>query len=218
MNDLERYFHQNTGPRIYKWLHYFEIYEQHLERFRNQPVHVLEIGVGHGGSLRMWRDYFGSGATIHGVDINPHCKQLEDTNIRIYIGSQEDRRFLSDLRAYIPHLDIVIDDGGHRMQQQIIAFEELYPHVAENGVYVVEDVHTSYWRRYGGGYRNANTFIEYSKRFIDYLNAWHSKEEALKVSEFTRTTFSLHFYDSLIVFEKRQRQAPRSESHGRRTL
>jgi hypothetical protein len=68
----------------------------------------------------------------------------------------------------------LIDDGGHTMKQQINTFEEFFTSIAENGVYLCEDVHTSYWSKYGGGYKKSGTFIEYSKNFIDYINAWHS--------------------------------------------
>jgi hypothetical protein len=83
MNDLERFFEANTDRLIHKWRHYFEIYDRHFARFRGQSPHVVEFGVSQGGSMRMWKDYFGAGATIHGVDINPHCKQFEEDGVHI---------------------------------------------------------------------------------------------------------------------------------------
>ena len=74
-------------------------------------------------------------------------------------------------------LDIVIDDGGHKMRQQIVSYEELFGHIKHDGVYLCEDTHTSYWLQYGGGYKRQNTFIEYSKNFIDYL-----KQKSLELS------------------------------------
>ena len=79
------------------------------------------------------------------------------------------------MKAKIPKIDILIDDGGHSMNQQIISFEELYSHIKEDGIYLCEDLHTSYWKTYGGGYKNKESFIEYSKNFIDYINAFHSE-------------------------------------------
>ena len=64
-----------------------------------------------------------------------------------------------------------IDDGGHTMGQQIATFEEMYPKVNENGVFLIEDLHTSYWQSYGGGYRKPGTFMEYAKALTDQLNA-----------------------------------------------
>lgn len=209
MNDLKKYFENNTKNLIHKWDHYFEIYDNHFSRFRRKNIVVLEIGVSHGGSLCMWKKYFGKKATIIGVDINPECKKLEEDGIKIYIGSQEDRTFLRNLKSLIPKVDILIDDGGHTMIQQITTFEELYDHVKDEGVYLCEDLHTSYWDEYGGGYKKEDSFIEYSKNFIDYINAWHSHNKAkLDVSNFTKITDSLHYYDSVLVIEKRKRREP----------
>lgn len=209
MNDLEKYFQANTRGKIRKWQHYFEVYDRHFSRFRGTDVHVLEIGVADGGSLQMWKEYFGPSARIFGVDINPHCKQLEEERIEIFIGDQADRRFLESVASAIPRIDILIDDGGHTMKQQIHTFEVLFPRIRERGVYLCEDLHTSYWREYGGGLRRRGTFIEYSKSFIDALHAWHSREpHELAVSDFTRSTHSLHYYDSILVVEKRPMEEP----------
>ena len=94
------------------------------------------------------------------------------------------------------------------MIQQIVSFETLYSHINDNGLYLCEDLHTSYWEEYGGGYKKNKSFIEYSKNFIDYINAWHSKDERLKVNEFTRRTNSIHYYDSVIILEKKLMSQP----------
>ena len=199
MNDLEKYFKNNTGRLISKWPHYFDVYERHFSPFRNREIVILEIGIFQGGSLRMWRSYFGEKAKIYGIDINPVCKQFEEENIEIFIGSQSDRNFLREIKKKIPKVDILIDDGGHTMRQQIVTYEEMFDHVKEDGVYLCEDIHTSYWLEYGGGYKRRGTFIEYSKDFIDYLHAFHSDQKSLKVSHFTKSADSLHFYDSILV-------------------
>lgn len=85
---LHRYFLENSSKRLHKWIHYFDIYERHLSRFRNASPVMLEIGVSGGGSLEMWREYYGSGARIVGLDINPECKKHEQDSIEIFIGSQ----------------------------------------------------------------------------------------------------------------------------------
>ena len=218
MNFLEKYFTENKNRRIFKWHHYFEIYERHFEKYRNKDVSILEIGVLHGGSLQMWKEYFGSNAKIYGVDINPKCKGFEEKNVEIFIGSQSDRNFLREIKSRIPKIDILIDDGGHTMEQQITTFEELFEHVDENGVYLCEDLHTSYWEEFGGGYKNPNSYIEYSKNFIDYINAFHSKNESLKVNSFTKSAHSLHYYDSVLVVEKRKIEPPYTLKTGKKSL
>jgi len=219
MNDLEQYFNANKGRLIHKWQHYFEIYERHLARYRGRPVVVVEIGVFKGGSLQMWKHYFGPQARIYGIDIDPACAAFAEPQVEVLIGSQEDREFLRSLTQRIPHIDILIDDGGHTMGQQIATFEELFPHVAPDGVFLCEDLHTSYWPEYGGGYREPGTFIEYSKNFIDHIHAWHARKPRRKhwyqapgpelgISGFTRSAHSLHFYDSVLVIEKRPMDPP----------
>ena len=208
MNDLEKYFTENTGRLIHKWKHYFEIYDRYFSSFRGTDVHVIEFGVFQGGSLQMWKEYFGPNCKIFGVDINPHCKKLEEENIEIFIGDQEDRKFLKSLAKSIPRIDILIDDGGHTMRQQINTFEELFSHIDKNGVYLCEDLHTSYWPDWSGGYRKRDSFIEYSKNFIDHINAWHSETNRLRVTKFTKSVHSLHYYDSVLVIEKRAINKP----------
>jgi hypothetical protein len=217
-NPLADYFLDNPGRLIHKWHHYFEIYHRHFQRFRGASPVVLEIGVQHGGSLQMWREYFGAGASIVGVDINPACAQIREPQISVVIGDQSDRAFLRGLRALVPRVDILIDDGGHTMQQQIATFEELYQHVHPEGVYLCEDLHTSYWPQFGGGLRRPGTFIEFSKALIDRLHGWHAAEPGFGPDDFTRGAFGLHYYDSILVIEKRPVPKPVHSRTGRPAL
>ena len=218
MNDLEKYFNNNKNRLIHKWMHFFEIYDNHFSRFRNTSVNILEIGVFQGGSLQMWKNYFGNKCKIYGIDINPECSVFSEDQIEIIIGSQDDRSFLKSLADKIPEIDILIDDGGHLMSQQINTFEILFPHISENGIYLCEDLHTSYWKGYGGGYKKSGTFIEYSKNLIDKLNAWHSEESNLRITDFTKSAHSLHYYDSILVIEKRKITKPFSKKTGIETI
>ena len=202
MNDLKKWFEGNTGRRIHKWAHYFEVYDRHFSKYRDTDVCVVEFGVSQGGSLQMWRDYFGSDAKIYGVDINEQCKTFEEEGTEIFIGDQGDRNFLKSLTNSIPRIDILIDDGGHTMDQQIRTFEELFPYISKDGIYLCEDCLTSYWKKFGGGYKHEDSFIEYCKNLIDEINAWHSKTRHLKVTNFTKMGKSMHFYDSIVVIEK----------------
>ncbi|HLZ14437.1 MAG TPA: class I SAM-dependent methyltransferase [Candidatus Saccharimonadales bacterium] len=218
-NPLTEYFEKNKGNLIHKWMHYFDIYHRHFARFRGQPVTIMEFGVYHGGSLQMWQHYFGRKARIIGVDINPACKKFAGKNIEIYIGDQEDRDFLRKLMKKVGPVDVVIEDGGHTMNQQLHTFEEVYPHVTKHGVFLIEDLHTSYWKSYGGGYRKAGTFIERVKDFIDELNAWHSHDgESFAVTDFTKMTRSMHIYDSIVVFEKDEVAQPYHKMTGKPTI
>lgn len=218
MNDLQAYFEQNNDRVIDKWMHYFEVYDRHFSKYRGKELVLVEIGVFQGGSLQMWKNYFGDKVKVYGIDINPNCKQVEEENISILIGSQSDREFLRTVKQTIPPIDILIDDGGHTMRQQIVSFEELFDHVKPDGVYLCEDIHTSYNMNYGGGYKRKGTYIEYSKNFIDYLNAYHSTQKSLRVNSFTTSVNSLHYYDSMLVIEKRPTPKPYSKRTGAFTL
>jgi 23S rRNA U2552 (ribose-2'-O)-methylase RlmE/FtsJ len=194
-------FYDNPGKDVFKWVHYLPIYEKHFQRYVNQTVTVLEIGCLHGGSLQMWKRYLGPHARIVGIDINPACAAHEEDQIHVRIGSQDDKAFLRKVAEEFGPFDIVIDDGSHICEHLIASFEVLYGFVKDNGIYVAEDLHTNYWNGYGGGVRRTGTFIEHAKLLIDELNAYHT-QGALDVTRFTNTTASIHFYDSMIFFEK----------------
>ena len=215
MTDLQAYFENNTGNCINKWMHYFDIYDFWFRKYRNEPVVILEIGIYQGGSLEMWRNYFGEKAQIFAIDINPQCKQFETERTKVFIGSQEDKEFLRSVQKQIPQVDILIDDGGHTMNQQIVSFESFFEHIKDDGIYLCEDTHTSYWNNYGGGYKRKGTFIEYSKNLIDRINAWHSREKNLKVDSITKKVDSIHFYDSIVVINKKRKKPPLSRMSGK---
>ena len=133
--DFEWLFRHHVGRRVDKWQHYFPIYDRHFDRFRGKPVRVLEIGVDHGGSLQIWKRYFGESAHIVGLDIDPRCAEYQEDQIQVRIGNQSDVALLKSLGSF----DIVIDDGSHRLQDQLASFEALWP--STRGVYLIEDCH-----------------------------------------------------------------------------
>ena len=187
MNELRDYFEHNEKRLINKFDHYFDVYDRYFNQYRNKKITIVEIGVYQGGSLQMWRKYFGPEATIWGIDIDPRCKQLEDENTHILIGSQENPHFLRSIVDKIGPIDILIDDGGHTQDQQIVSFEELYKHIKIGGLYLCEDVHTSYMNAYGGGLKRNGTFIEYTKSLI----AKNLRENIYVLSQFSTTALTL---------------------------
>lgn len=201
---LKEIFFNNNDKHIYKWEHYFEIYERYFSKFRNkdEKIVVVEIGVLNGGSLQMWKKYFGKNAIIYGIDIYEDCKKYEEENINIRIGSQADHKFLSELVKEIPQIDVLIDDGSHRVGHQITTFKYLFDYIKPGGVYLVEDTHTSYWNEYGGGKNRLGTFIQHSKSIIDSLYSWYSEKFSFKNDYHTTNLDSVHFHDSIVVFEK----------------
>lgn len=204
-NEFDRFIYEDNHNRVNKFIHYSEIYEKHFRRFKGNDLKILEIGVYGGGSLQMWKKYFASPerkVQIYGIDINPECKKYEEEGIEIFIGSQEDRNFLKEVKEKIGTFDVIIDDGGHTMSQQICSFEELFGVLSDDGVYLCEDVHTSYWEQWGGGYKKERTFIEYSKNMIDDMNDQYIEDDAYTNKGMTQIK-SISFYDSIVVIEKR---------------
>lgn len=212
--DLASWFESHDGRLVQKWMHYFEAYDRHFARFRGTDVVVLEIGVSQGGSIEMWKDYFGPGLRYFGIDIDPRCAQFEEPGVEIFIGSQSDPDFLQSVADRIPPIDIVIDDGGHTMRQQHVTFDVLFDRVKDGGVFLVEDLHTSFMADFGGGYRRRGTFIERTKSLVDSLNAYHSEQRGFVPDEYSRTITSLHFYDSMLFIEKNTRSAPVEKFQG----
>jgi hypothetical protein len=194
-------FLTNDQRQIHKWKHYFPVYERHFRGWVDKTLTFVEIGCGEGGSLQMWKRYFGPHARIVGLDVDARCKDFEEDQIEIRIGAQQDPAFLRQVVDEFGAPDIVLDDGSHVMGHVGAAFDFLYPLLPANGIYMVEDLHTAYWPEYEGGLGAAGSFIERAKRLIDELNADHIRD-GLAPTDFTRNTLSLHFYDSIVVFER----------------
>ncbi len=200
-NDLRQFFdNRKEGPGIWKWNHYFDIYDRHLRRFRGQEVHVLEIGVYSGGSLEMWREYFGPKARIYGVDIEPACRAYESDSVKIFIGDQANRTFWQEFRQQVPALDVVIDDGGHQPEEQIASVEELLPILRPGGVYLCEDVH---WA--------SNKFASYvhgmGHRLNDFRsNTLNADDDERRIvydcTPFQAAVASIHLYPFVTVIER----------------
>lgn len=219
---IRELFYDHKGNLIHKWDHYFDIYEKYFSKYRGKEINMLEIGISHGGSLQLWKKYFGEKIHIYAIDINPECKKFEEENVTIYIGSQNDAVFLQNLAGTLPEMDIIIDDGGHTMSQQLLTFEHLFLKVKEGGVYIVEDTHTSYWTEFHGGLKNPGSFIEKSKNLIDslYESHIHDTDDKNKVivNDITSHITGISFYDSVVVFEKEKRQTPFHIQVGKETI
>ena len=203
-------------------------YERYFSHLRDEPIKLLEIGVGGyddprsgGESLRAWKRYFPK-ASIFGVDIADK-RALEEDRIRIFQGSQDDPAFLRNVIAEIGRPDIIIDDGSHRNDHVIRSFKLLFPHLNEkHGIYVVEDTHFSYvpsianwkkvvdgdtppsWASYGGSLDlNArHTMVNYFKRLADCVSYQELFHPGYQPNEFDRTVVGVHFYRNQIFVQK----------------
>lgn len=122
---------------------------------------------------------------MYGIDVNPACKQFSRKGLKILIGSQTNETFWDEFLKTLPGpIDIFIDDGGHTAKQQITTYNKVFPYIAEGGVYLCEDVHSSYLHSYTGAYKKEDTFIEVvGKNLVDDVNGWNVEDpDKFKVS------------------------------------
>lgn len=220
--EMEGLFYAHEGKIAIKWHHYLEIYERHFTRFRHRaaPVRLLELGIGRGGSLQIWREYFGPAARIVGIDIDPACRQRIEGDTAAIIGDQSDAATLdAALDRLGGGVDIVIDDGSHLAAHQVASFQYLYPRLSQDGVYLCEDLHAAYWPEFDGGYRREGTFIEHVKTLIDQLHAWYLEGDlSERFAEFASSTYGIFIYRDVIVIEKRRIERPFHVQFGRGRL
>ncbi len=212
-NDLERFFWAHNGPVVHKWLHYFEIYDRYFARFRNTPVRFLEIGVAKGGSLEMWRSYFGEDAVIFGIDIDPACAAFDGQSGAVRIGSQADGAFLAKVVDEMGGVDVVLDDGSHDSLHIRASLDVLFPRLSDGGVYMVEDLQAAYWPGFTGGYRRRASFMSVIKTLIDDIHHWyHPKGQRIDAT--ADALDSIHVHDSITVLEKRMQKRPANIQRG----
>jgi len=209
-SELDRIAATHRGHVVNKWKHYFEIYDRHLARYRDTDLTMVEIGVAGGGSLDIWRSYFGPKARLYGVDNNPDCSRFESPGTRIVIGDQGSAEFLEKLARETGPIDVLIDDGSHAFNHQLATFRALFGRIREDGIYACEDLHTSYdSAEFGGGLRKPGTYVEFLKELIDELNAWCWRDGVDgEADALAKSVHGLHFYPTLVVIEKRTMQRP----------
>ena len=186
--------YQKSPYRSIKHSTYFDVYDHLFGDFRGKPITFVEIGVLGGGSLFMWREFFGPEARIVGVDLNPNAKKWEEHGFEIFIGSQSDEDFWQNFKSEVGEIDLILDDGGHTYDQQIITTECLIDSIRDGGVLAVEDTHTSYMSGFGS---RRYSFIEYVKTMTDRINNRFSEFSDL-ASE--KRVWSIEVFESIVAF------------------
>lgn len=180
-----------------KWNNYFDIYNKIFQRFVNKKITFVEIGVGNGGSLYMWKNFFGRQAKIIGIELNPNAKKLEKLGFNIFIGDQSDPTFWKKFYKKYGKIDILLDDGGHKNIQQITTFMESYKFINPNGLIVIEDTHTSFMKKKGFKNPSEYSFINFSKLIVESL---HRRNPMLnkKTNQLSDKIESVFYYDSIV--------------------
>jgi glycosyltransferase involved in cell wall biosynthesis/SAM-dependent methyltransferase len=210
-NRLVDFFHDHTGYVSDRWEHYLAIYQLELAPLiaAGKPLKLLEVGVQNGGSLQIWSQYLPAGSEVVGIDIDKNCTNIvTPSNARILIGDAADPLQLLQMLDG-ETFDIIIDDGSHRSPDIVATFETGFGFLNPGGLYVVEDLHCSYLRSFGGGYLEPHAAVEWFKGLVDALNSDHLEEqsapppdERARLKRLNRAVARVAFYDSVAVIEK----------------
>jgi hypothetical protein len=189
---------------------YTQHYHYHFKALRNLKLNVLEIGIGGyddtmqgGKSLLTWKAYFKK-SKIFGIDLYDKSF-LNDNRITTFKGSQIDKPFLKEVCNSIGNIDIIIDDGSHINSHIIESFLFLFPQLNQNGIYVVEDLETSYHPEYGGdskNLQNPNTAINFFKALADCLNHSERIDSDFSPSYLDKNIIGVHFYHNMVFVQK----------------
>ena len=179
----------------FKHTTYFSAYDALLERYRGKPITFVEIGVLNGGSLFMWRNFFGDAARIIGIDLNPQAKKWEEHGFEIFIGSQEDPTFWAEFCESVEEIDVVLDDGGHTYLQQIITTETLLGRIKDQGMLIVEDTHTSYMSGFG------DPKIGFMNYILQTIHRINTRFGSFQPAQADRRVWSVEVFESIAAFK-----------------
>ena len=183
---------------------FIQLYEKYFSSLRDSKINILEIGIENGDSLRIWREYF-SKANICGVDIDK--KNFKIDNVDIQHGDQSNNVFLLSLINIYKNFDIIIDDGSHQAKHIISSFNFLFPYLNDNGIYIIEDLQTSYFPRYGGSRINLNkkqSSMNFVKSLADSINYEKNNRPFFKKNKFDGLIKSIHFHQNIAFIYKGQ--------------
>lgn len=189
---------------------YAQHYQTHFKSLRKKLLKIFEIGAGGdsdtksgGASLRMWKKYFPN-SLIYSLDIHDKTA-LEEPRIKIFRGCQSDESVLKNIHDLAGSFDIVIDDGSHINAHVIKTFQLLFPLLKEGGIYVAEDLQTSYWPSYGGDSVNLNhpgTSMGFFKSLVDGLNYVEFEGGSPRFDYCAKNIKAMHFYHNMVFIYK----------------
>ena len=189
----------NESPLTsHKWESYFDIYEELLNEYKNQNITFVEVGVHNGGSLFMWKKFFGKNSRIIGIDLNPNAKELEQYGFEIFIGSQGDSNFWTDFYKEIGDIDILLDDGSHNYYDQLLTLQNSISNIRDNGLIIVEDTHTSFMKKFG--YKTTKTFVDFTPRILLNMHKKHPYTEIPKEKSIYDSIYKISNYESITAF------------------
>lgn len=186
---------------------YTEVYDDYFDKIKDKPMNFFEIGVFQGESLKLWEAYF-THSNIIGLDINPDCAKYAGNRRKVYIGSQVDEVLLYQINKENAPLSIIIDDGSHQWDHQIKTFRAAFPLLKPDGLYFIEDLHTSYAAKWAG--TSPISCTEFLKGIVDDVmlrgKSFMGTQEIgnQELSYYEHHVEYIHFYKGLAVIKKRE--------------
>lgn len=190
---------------------YCKTYDRLLAPLRGRPITLLELGVGGethpergGQSLRMWREYFAHpDAKIVGLDVWPKTLDLP-AGVTVHHGSQDDPERLAQILAQQELPTVIIDDASHHNVLTVRSFELLFPgFLKRGGLYLCEDVHTSYWAENYDGHPDPQvraTAMGFFQKLTAQLN--HATLLSQYRDQYAGMLEYVHFYPELVAIKK----------------
>ena len=186
---------------------YIEVYDSYFKKIKDKELKILEIGIADGQSLLIWSDYFKNsiivGIDIHKIDVEE--KNLNKKNIRVHQGSQSDKKFINEIINQYGNFDIIIDDGSHISKDVKKSFHLLFPILNNKGLYVVEDMQTSYNHFFGGNsfdLKYSNTHMNFFKNLTDRLNYQEIANPFYTTKDYDAQITNISFYHNLVFVRK----------------
>ena len=200
MNDLLELGKQYKSTK--DWAGFLQIYSNYFKDYKDKEINILEIGIDKGESLKIWRKYF-TKAKICGIDIIDIKFQIE--GVDLIKANQTDEKALKEICDKYKGFDIIIDDGGHYSKQIVISLDFLFDYLKDNGLYIIEDLQTSYFSRFGGSRFNLKkktTSMNYLKSITDSINYEHNDKPFYKTKKFDGQVKFIHFFQNVAIIKK----------------
>lgn len=175
MKTLVELYRNHRGKVSDKWESYLYEYDRLFTPYRDQSVTMLEIGIQNGGSLEIWGQYFPKAKKFVGCDINPDCSKLSynDPRIAVVVDDANTDQAQVKILKHAATFNLIIDDGSHTSEDIVKSFVRYFPYVTQGGLFIAEDLHCSYWERYGGGVYYPYSSIAFFKHLADVINFEH---------------------------------------------
>ena len=174
MKLLKDLYKNHSGKVSDKWTIYLNEYEDKLSQYQKLPIKFFEIGILNGGSLEIFSKYFLNAELILGCDIDKKCKELHfvEPNIKLVVGNVNNEKIKNEIIRH-SKFDIILDDGSHNSDDIVKTFCNYFNYLKNDGLYIIEDLHCSYWREHRGGLFYPASSINFFKKLVDIINYEH---------------------------------------------